>query len=114
MQTMETAPGVKKPSILAVLRTSVEQAGIRSVYTGLTASWLRQMSYSLVRLGAYEEIKSRISKNGRPPSTIGLIAAASFAGGLGGIVGNPAGGHFFVLRACGLIDCPRHYLGTND
>ncbi|KAJ7655304.1 mitochondrial carrier [Mycena polygramma] len=89
MQTMETAPGGKKPSILAVLRTSVEHSGIRSVYTGLTASWLRQMSYSLVRLGAYEEIKSRLSTNG-PPSTLGLIAAASFAGGLGGIVGNPA------------------------
>ncbi|KAJ7102422.1 mitochondrial carrier [Mycena belliarum] len=89
MQTLETAPGVKKPSILAVLRTSIEQSGIRSVYTGLTASWMRQMSYSLVRLGTYEELKSRLAKDG-PPSTLALIAAASFAGGLGGIVGNPA------------------------
>jgi dicarboxylate transporter 10 len=90
MQTMEIAPGAKKPGILTVLRTSIEDSGIRSVYTGLTASWLRQMSYSLVRLGTYEEIKSRLSRNG-PPSTFSLIAAASFAGGLGGIVGNPAG-----------------------
>ncbi|KAJ7480153.1 mitochondrial carrier domain-containing protein [Mycena galericulata] len=89
MQTIETAAGVKKPSILAVLRTSIQESGIRSVYTGLTASWMRQMSYSLVRLGTYEEFKSRLSING-PPSTLSLIAAASFAGGLGGIVGNPA------------------------
>ncbi|KAJ6626918.1 mitochondrial carrier domain-containing protein [Mycena sp. CBHHK59/15] len=89
MQTMETAPGVKKPSILTVLRTSIQESGIRSVYTGLTASWLRQMSYSLVRLGTYEELKSRMSQNGRS-STLRLILAASFAGGLGGIVGNPA------------------------
>ncbi|KAJ7151531.1 mitochondrial carrier [Mycena filopes] len=89
MQTIETAPGSKKPSIFTVLRTSIQHSGIRSVYTGLTASWMRQMSYSLVRIGVYEDIKSRLSKNG-PPSTLGLIAAASFAGGLGGIVGNPA------------------------
>ncbi|KAJ7748527.1 mitochondrial carrier [Mycena maculata] len=89
MQTMETAVGVKKPSILTVLRTSIQEFGIRSVYTGLTAAWMRQMSYSLVRIGTYEELKSRLSSNGTP-STLGLIAAASFAGGLGGIVGNPA------------------------
>lgn len=90
MQTTETAPGVKKPSILTVLRASIQESGIRSVYTGLTASWMRQMSYSLVRLGAYEGIKEHLSRDG-PPSTFSLIAAASFAGGLGGIVGNPAG-----------------------
>ncbi|KAJ7226006.1 mitochondrial carrier [Mycena pura] len=89
MQTIETAPGVKKPSILYVLRASIQESGLRSVYTGLTAAWMRQMSYSLVRLGTYEEFKSRMSRNG-PPSTPKLIAAASLAGGLGGIVGNPA------------------------
>lgn len=90
MQTIETAPGAKKPSLFHVLRTSVQESGLRSVYTGLSAAWLRQMSYSLVRLGTYEEFKSRLSRNG-PPSSLALIAAASFAGGLGGIVGNPAG-----------------------
>ncbi|KAJ7275539.1 mitochondrial carrier domain-containing protein [Mycena haematopus] len=89
MQTTETAPGIKKPSLFSVLRASIQESGIRSVYTGLTASWMRQMSYSLVRLGTYEAIKERLAKHG-PPSTISLIAAASFAGGLGGIVGNPA------------------------
>nr|GAT57548.1 predicted protein [Mycena chlorophos] len=89
MQTIETAPGAKKPSILHVIRASVHDSGIRSIYTGLTAAWTRQMSYSLVRIGAYEELKSRLSRNG-PPSGVALIAAASVAGGLGGIVGNPA------------------------
>ncbi|KAJ7293814.1 mitochondrial carrier [Mycena rebaudengoi] len=89
MQTMESVAGVNKPSIFTVLRTSIEQSGIRSVYTGLTASWMRQMSYSLVRIGAYEELKARMSTSSAP-STLRLIAAASFAGGLGGIVGNPA------------------------
>ncbi|KAF7367336.1 hypothetical protein MSAN_00796000 [Mycena sanguinolenta] len=90
MQATETAPGIKKPSMFSVLRVSIQESGIRSVYTGLTASWMRQMSYSLVRLGTYEGIKEHLSKDGRRPSTLSLIAAASFAGGLGGIVGNPA------------------------
>ncbi|KAJ7630478.1 mitochondrial carrier [Roridomyces roridus] len=89
MQTLETAPGVKKPSLLTVLRAAIHESGLRSVYTGLTAAWMRQMSYSLVRIGVYEDLKSRLSKQGSP-STFALIAAASFAGGLGGIVGNPA------------------------
>ncbi|KAF7319884.1 hypothetical protein MKEN_00771600 [Mycena kentingensis (nom. inval.)] len=63
MQTIETAPGAKKPSILTVLRASIHDSGIRSVYTGLTAAWTRQMSYSLVRIGTYEELKSRLSRN---------------------------------------------------
>ncbi|KAK7029654.1 RNA-dependent ATPase rok1 [Paramarasmius palmivorus] len=47
------------------------------------------MSYSLVRIGSYEEMKSRLSRNGKP-STPQLLLAASFAGALGGIAGNPA------------------------
>ena len=60
------------------------------MYTGLSASILRQMSYTLVRFGSYEEMKARISKDGRS-SAIRLLIAASIAGGLGGMVGNPAG-----------------------
>lgn len=90
MQTVETVLGSKRPSTFSVLRSSVSQYGFRSLYTGLSASLLRQMTYSLVRLGSYEEIKSRLSRNGSP-STIHLLLAAAFTGGLGGIAGNPAG-----------------------
>lgn len=90
MQTLENIPGTKRPSTIAVIRMSVSEHGIRSLYTGLTASLLRQMTYSLVRLGAYEEFKSRLAKNGHP-STIQLLLAATVAGGLGGLAGNPAG-----------------------
>lgn len=88
MQTLEA--GSKRPSTVSIVRASIVQSGFRSLYTGLTASLMRQMSYSLVRLGSYEEMKSRMSREG-PPSTIRLILAASLAGGLGGVAGNPAG-----------------------
>lgn len=89
MQTIPSVPGAKRPSTFSVLRMTVAESGVRSLYTGLTASLLRQMSYSLVRLGTYESMKEQLSKSGRPDSGK-LLLAAMAAGGLGGIAGNPA------------------------
>lgn len=75
--------------MLATIRASLSENGLRSIYTGLSASLLRQMTYSLVRIGSYEEMKRRISENGKP-STGKLLLTASVAGGLGGVAGNPA------------------------
>lgn len=47
-------PTVPSPSMLNILRQSISNNGLRSVYTGLSASLMRQMTYSLVRLGSYE------------------------------------------------------------
>jgi hypothetical protein len=84
-------PTVPSPSMLKILRHSVSNYGLRSVYAGLSASLMRQMTYSLVRLGSYEKMKSLMSEDGRSPSAGKLLLAAGVAGGLGGIAGNPAG-----------------------
>ncbi|KXN81090.1 Mitochondrial dicarboxylate transporter [Leucoagaricus sp. SymC.cos] len=89
MQTLESASSSNRPSTISVIRSSISQSGFRSLYAGLTASLMRQMSYSLVRLGSYEKMKEQISSNGKP-STLQLLLAASLAGGLGGVAGNPA------------------------
>ncbi|PPR00258.1 hypothetical protein CVT24_005006 [Panaeolus cyanescens] len=89
MQTIQPTSASLRPSTISVIRSSISQSGFRSLYTGLSASLLRQMTYSLVRLGAYEEIKSRLSRRSKP-STIKLLLAAGLAGGLGGVAGNPA------------------------
>lgn len=83
-------PTVPSPSMLKILRNSISNSGLRSVYTGLSASLMRQMTYSLVRLGSYEEMKRLMSENGQSPSAGKLLLAAGVAGGLGGIAGNPA------------------------
>ncbi|KAG2142525.1 mitochondrial carrier [Suillus cothurnatus] len=83
-------PTVPSPSMLKILRHSVSNYGLRSVYAGLSASLMRQMTYSLVRLGSYEKMKSLMSEDGRSPSAGKLLLAAGVAGGLGGIAGNPA------------------------
>lgn len=89
LQTIPASDGYK-PSMLSVLRMTVAKTGVRSLYTGLSAAFLRQMSYSLVRLGSYEKMKEALSKNGRP-SGGNLLLCAMAAGAMGGIAGNPAG-----------------------
>ncbi|KAL6300263.1 mitochondrial carrier domain-containing protein [Sparassis latifolia] len=88
---MQTLPpvAVKRPSTFSVIRTTVAEGGFRSLYTGLTASLMRQMSYSLIRLGSYESLKARLSQHGHA-STGQLLLAAMLAGGMGGVAGNPA------------------------
>jgi dicarboxylate transporter 10 len=90
MQTLDVIAGSKRPSTVAVIQASISQSGFKSLYAGLSASLMRQMSYSMVRLGAYEEMKSYLSKEG-PPSNMNLLLAAIITGALGGIAGNPAG-----------------------
>ena len=69
-------------------------AGIRrGAYAGLSASILRQMTYSVTRFGVYDELKKRLQARhpaGAPLPVWEMAAAASVAGGLGGLAGNPA------------------------
>jgi len=90
MQTLESVPEAKRPSTLRIISRSISESGFRSFYAGLSASLLRQMSYSLVRLGVYEKIKAKLSKEGNSTPTR-LLLAACLAGALGGVAGNPAG-----------------------
>ncbi|KAB5594134.1 hypothetical protein CTheo_2471 [Ceratobasidium theobromae] len=89
---MQTRPGnASKATMLGTLSSSIRNLGIRSVYTGISAALMRQMSYSMVRFGCYEHIKSVITEGGRKrPTAIQLIVAGGIAGGLGGVAGNPA------------------------
>ncbi|KJK81556.1 hypothetical protein H634G_02816 [Metarhizium anisopliae BRIP 53293] len=66
----------------------VKTDGPLALYSGISASLLRQLTYSTVRFGVYEEIKSRYTKAGREPTFPVLTAMAMTSGFLGGIAGN--------------------------
>jgi solute carrier family 25 (mitochondrial dicarboxylate transporter), member 10 len=70
--------------------TIVKSNGVLGLYNGLSASLLRQLTYSTVRFGVYEELKARVTKDGKQPSFPVLVALASTAGFMGGISGNAA------------------------
>lgn len=48
------------------------------------------MTYSLTRFGVYDALKTRLSVTGEPLPAWKMALAASVAGGLGGVAGNPA------------------------
>lgn len=69
----------------------VKNDGFLALYSGISASLLRQLTYSTVRFGVYEELKARYAKNsatGREPSFTALVAMAMGSGFLGGVAGN--------------------------
>ena len=68
----------------------VKNNGILGLYSGLSASLLRQITYSTTRFGVYEELKQHFTTETSSPSMPLLIAIASTSGFIGGIVGNPA------------------------
>ncbi|WVQ98125.1 hypothetical protein IAU59_005247 [Kwoniella sp. CBS 9459] len=86
MQTSTT-----KTTFSHAVRAVLEQNGIRGLYTGLSASIFRQMTYSVTRLGAYDMMKTMMSDGGKKKLTTGdMVICASAAGAMGGFAGNPA------------------------
>nr|AKN21602.1 slc25a-34 [Schmidtea mediterranea] len=65
----------------------VKNDGILALYNGLSASLLRQLTYSMTRFGIYETYKK---KKGANLPFYEKAAVSMVAGFIGGIVGNPA------------------------
>lgn len=77
--------------------------GLRGLYNGLSASLLRQLTYSTTRFAVYEDFKARYHRRysgssspsgpnspAKTPSFLALITMASVSGFAGGLVGNAA------------------------
>ncbi|KIW48673.1 uncharacterized protein PV06_01241 [Exophiala oligosperma] len=93
LQTAAGVPGSTQRSMLETIAGIVRHEGIMGFYSGLSASVLRQATYSTVRFGVYEEMKRQWIGDGdgeqqKPPSFPVLVAMASISGFMGGIAGN--------------------------
>jgi len=76
-------------SMIKSLQKTVKTAGFRGLFDGISGTLMRQMSYSLCRFWAYDESKKLVVKGTNPPPWQ-LALAGSMAGGIAGVVGNPA------------------------
>ncbi|XP_070492282.1 mitochondrial dicarboxylate carrier-like [Chironomus tepperi] len=77
----------KKISILRLTGNIVKNQGITALYNGISASLLRQLTYSTTRFGIYEAGKQSF---GNDLGFLGKVALAGSAGAAGGFVGTPA------------------------
>lgn len=81
------APKNMSGTFVQIIRT----AGPLGLYNGISASLLRQMTYSTARFGIYEELKTRLSRRSggaKDPSFATLVALALTSGFMGGVAGN--------------------------
>lgn len=76
-----------KISIVKLTGNIVKNQGISALYNGISASLLRQLTYSTTRFGIYEVGKQTF---GNDMGFLEKILLAGGAGACGGIVGTPA------------------------
>jgi solute carrier family 25 (mitochondrial dicarboxylate transporter), member 10 len=65
--------------------------GVRSLWSGLSASILRQSTYSTARFGLYNYMAREMKRafGQKQLSSSGTIMCAGLAGGAAGLLGNP-------------------------
>ncbi|KAK7544242.1 mitochondrial carrier domain-containing protein [Phyllosticta citribraziliensis] len=87
---LQTQPSGQRLNMVQMFVHVAKHNGITGLYRGLSASLLRQITYSTTRFGVYEQIKTYLTTPTSSPSMPTLIAIASTSGFMGGIAGNPA------------------------
>ena len=93
LQVTSKTHDYKKLGIHGTIRTIVKEEGIPAFWKGIGAAWLRESSYTSLRLGLYGPIKKALNIQ-KDSNFFMKFLAGSLAGGLGSIVGNP----FDVLK----------------
>jgi len=67
----------------------IQKEGVGSLYKGIQAAWLREASYTSVKLGGYGPIKKALGAEGKDASFIMKFLAGTLAGASGSVLGNP-------------------------
>ncbi|KAG2206750.1 hypothetical protein INT47_003692 [Mucor saturninus] len=87
---LQNTKGNGKAGMFSTMRTIARNEGLLKLYNGLSASMLRQATYSTVRFGVYEKLRDYITQQTNKKANVGqLLFCSSVAGALGGACGNP-------------------------
>ncbi|KAI5063128.1 hypothetical protein GOP47_0021675 [Adiantum capillus-veneris] len=93
----------------------VQQEGVFGLFSGVSATLLRQATYSTTRMGLYEIMKTKWQEGNRLPLRKKILAGL-IAGGTGAAVGNPADMAMVRMQADGRlpVETRRHYKSVAD
>lgn len=80
----------EKISLLHMGARVVKNDGVRGLYNGISASILRQLTYSMTRFAMYETGKKYLTADGKQMPFYQKVLLAGVAGASGGLVGTPA------------------------
>ncbi|KAF9433536.1 Mitochondrial dicarboxylate transporter [Entomortierella beljakovae] len=88
---MQTTHGASSHGMIGTMINVARHEGIFSLYNGLSASLLRQGTYSTVRFGTYDILKEKLGpKDGSRIPVSTMVVCGILAGCIGGGFGNPA------------------------
>lgn len=76
-----------KMSLARLTGTIVREQGVLTLYNGISASLLRQLTYSTTRFGLYEVGRGQLTPDS---GFIGKVLLAGASGAAGGLIGTPA------------------------
>merc|ERR1711937_1131888 len=80
--------------VSGVIKTVLADEGAAAFYKGIGAAWMREASYTSLRLGLYEPCKGLVGADKKGAGFLSKFVAGALAGALGSIAGNP----FDVLK----------------
>lgn len=86
---LQTTGSGEKVGVVTRTAGIVRSQGFLALYNGLSASLLRQLTYSTTRFAIYEVAKQRVSPKGESIPFPKRVAMAAFAGACGGFIGTP-------------------------
>ena len=80
--------------VSGVVKTVLADEGAAAFYKGIGAAWMREASYTSLRLGLYEPCKGITGADKPNAGFLSKFVAGAMAGAIGSLVGNP----FDVLK----------------
>ncbi|KAI7860826.1 mitochondrial carrier domain-containing protein [Circinella umbellata] len=86
---LQNMKGQAQHGMVSTMLNIARKEGFFRLYAGLSASLLRQATYSTVRFGAYDKLKQNMVTDSKS-NILQLLVCSSTAGALGGASGNPA------------------------
>jgi len=78
------------PSFQATVKRIVAEKGVPGLYRGLSAGYVRQLTYGLTKFGVYNQVVSTYKAKGQKMTFVDSLGGGLFAGMCAAIVGNPA------------------------
>jgi solute carrier family 25 oxoglutarate transporter 11 len=109
---------VPRPGPLGVGLNVARSEGVQALYSGVSATLLRQCLYSSTRMGLYEYLKLqwRDESSGSGLPLYKKVTAALVSGGFGAVVGNPADLAMVRMQADGRLPVHerRNYTGVGN
>ncbi|XP_022844244.1 mitochondrial uncoupling protein 5-like [Olea europaea var. sylvestris] len=97
-------PPPPRVGLVSVGMKIIQQDGVAALFSGVSATVLRQSLYSTTRMGLYEILKQKwTDPNSKNMPLMKKISAGLIAGGVGAAVGNPADVAMVRMQADGRL-----------